>query len=203
MPRFRGRWLEYVNGPPEWLQETDLLSTEWIGKPGKCWNVAHPEDPHRFPWWHPRFVFRVPVHLVRIRLTKMETPTRHGQKLWDIIFNGRPGNDFTVVNQAVPVGCRLCQLPEFCPPLRADALYELRVTEMGERPRFDEHILLRPRTDQNFQEATSVVMQEDDDALRPRPALKTPWQDGAVSARWRVKFDPETGEPEEPIMNFL
>lgn len=201
LSKYRGSWLEYAKGEPQWLRETDLLSSEWVGKLGRCWNVMHPTDPERIPWWHPNFVFTVPVHLIRIRLTRMKSPTQPGEKLWDIIFSGPPGNDHTVTNNATPVGCKLCQLPEFCPPLRDDALYELRVTEMEEPSRFDERILLRPRTDEAFRDATELVVRRP--PRTARPALKVKHQNGPLDALHKVRYDPETGEPEDPGVDFL
>ncbi|CAK0870589.1 unnamed protein product [Prorocentrum cordatum] len=132
-------WLEFVR-PPSWLKSTDITSTEFVGEPFKCKTNLTSKDA---PFLHPFFQFRIPVFGVRVRLKDVSPgalkadPKGEGRLLWDAVFFGGPGNDYTVTNTAVPTGKRPL-FPEFCPPLRRDAKYELRLTHWDDSPKFDE-----------------------------------------------------------------
>jgi len=135
-----GPWLIFEQ-PSSWLRYTDLTLTNWVQQGRKCIkNLTKPKAP----FWHPEFVFKVPVKAVRIRLSKKGGPS-DGERLWDVFFAGPPGNDFTVPSNACPAGGELPLFPEFCKPLRPNARYELRLTDISNkgRPRFDERLTLR------------------------------------------------------------
>merc|ERR1712032_136423 len=117
-------------------KSSDITSMEWIGEPQKCTkNLTNKITP----WLHPGFTFKVPVHAVRIRLSE-QFPVK-GKKLWDVIFAGKPGNDYTIRQDAAPAGGKMPLFPEFCPPLPPDATYTLHLTE-AENEDWDEKLTL-------------------------------------------------------------
>jgi len=169
-------WLE-LERPSQWLESTDLGSGIWVGLPGRCSsNVTRPDAP----WLHPQFQFKRPVRAVRIRLTR----TSDKKKLWDVIFSGRPGSDYSIPNTKVPSGGLKPVFPEFCPPLSPNAAYELRLTDeanLGGPRRFDELLRLRPRRGQ-LREVEG-----------PRPQTRVEMEDGAWHQGMLARLDPETG----------
>jgi|Transcript_28178 hypothetical protein len=148
------QWLGIVEDP-ETLASTDIGDEEWIGHPQPTRKHLKPgEFPQcepfltgkYSPWWHPSFEMKMPVHAVRVRLTDLNNhvPPSKRKPIWDVIFAGRPGGAFSIVNDAVPAGGKHPQFPPFCPPLKATAKYELRLTE-AQNEQFDEKLTLMPK----------------------------------------------------------
>lgn len=192
-PPSQESWLE-LERPSRWLASTDIGSVEWVGRSAASCsrNVTLPKSP----WWHPSFSFNFPIHAVRVRLKALQGP-QSGKPLWDVIFAGRPGSDFQVPNNAPPAGGQLPAFPEFCPPLRPEARYELRLTHEARRPDFDEVLVLRPK--QTVQR--KWVGQE---RPPPRPATEGPDSlNGALLPASAVSLNPLTGEPVTSLKGFL
>merc|ERR1712118_112539 len=100
--------------------------------------------PNDEPWWHPKFVFNEPSHKVRIQLLEHDKdPTKEDHKLWDVVFAGRPGNDYTITNDEVPVGGKMPLFPFFCKPLLGSSKYQLKIEDMESQSSIDV-IELRP-----------------------------------------------------------
>lgn len=144
-PAPQGNWLEFET-PSNILAETDLVNAKWVGKsPAACSrNVSTAEHP----FMHPYFAFTKKVRGVRLQLRDLG-PKSDGEPIWDVVFGGRPGNDYEVPNHAPPIGGMQPLFREFCPPLGPDSLYELRITEKVPKgsialPSFDEVLRLRP-----------------------------------------------------------
>mmetsp|Transcript_68760 Transcript_68760/g.201365 ORF Transcript_68760/g.201365 Transcript_68760/m.201365 type:complete len:234 (-) Transcript_68760:33-734(-) len=188
-------WLEFLKKPQK-LQSTDLTSQEWIGQRSNCsTNVTRPDNP----FWHPRFEFKSPVQAVRVELRAVHENRR---LLWHAVFAGRPGNDFTVPNNAPPKGGKQPLFPEFCPPLPANALYELTIRDPEDIPTFKEVVYLRPR------KGLKRVAEIDAGMLEaPRPATTlAKGVSGAVGGQGDMvieEFDPETGDPIATPQHFL
>eukprot|EP00933_Yihiella_yeosuensis_P046846 TRINITY_DN42477_c0_g1_i1.p1 TRINITY_DN42477_c0_g1~~TRINITY_DN42477_c0_g1_i1.p1 ORF type:complete len:241 (-),score=41.00 TRINITY_DN42477_c0_g1_i1:66-788(-) len=190
-------WLEF-EVPSDILESTDIQSNEWVAdNAASCTN--HSTNPeHAF--WHPNFAFKDPLHAVRVRLNEVENG--HFKKaLWDVIFAGGPGPPNKVLNRAVPAGGKLPLFPQFCPPLKPDARYELRLTHQAIDPpsrRFDERLFLRAK--RSLPRTWKVPEGE---LVPPRPPLKRPSaiNSGPVHNE-PVLIDPETGKP-MTIASFL
>uniref|UniRef100_A0A7S0A714 Uncharacterized protein n=1 Tax=Pyrodinium bahamense TaxID=73915 RepID=A0A7S0A714_9DINO len=185
-------WLEFVE-PPQHLAVTDLPLKTWVGEPSRCSsNVT--SDEH--PWWHPGFRFQEPVHAVRVQLRALH---EKGKLLWDVIFAGRPGNDFIVPNAAPPAGGKLPLFPEFCPPLQSKSLYELHIKDLAESPKFDEILKLRP---------IRSLPRRVHGPAEPRPPSKmaeeTAGAVGVVDGGMASEvLSPETVEPDTTLPSFL
>lgn len=180
IPKRHGKeWLGPLEDS-EVLAKTDLYEKGWIGthqEPGKKLRAGeHPKcEPFmtfkNFPWWHPSFTFKVPVHAVRIRLTDISGPVKH--KKWDVIFAGEPGGIFGITNTHVPVGGELPQFEPFCEPLKAKTKLELRFTE-AENEEWDEKLTLVPPGQGRFRNPSP----------KPRmPLTQRVMENGAVGMR--------------------
>merc|ERR1711935_1272492 len=78
-------------------------------------------------FYHPEFIFWHPTKSVRLQLKAMhEGPKGEGTVLWDVVFAGRPGNDYSIPNWAPVSGGLKPLFPEFCLPQNEHAMYELR-----------------------------------------------------------------------------
>lgn len=133
--------------------------------------------PPKWPWWHPAFVFKDPVHSVRVRLYDMTPPLTEKEKLWDVYFTGGPGGLNKITNSATPTGGEKPQFKPFCPPFSAKAKYELRLTEAdGKPPAFDEKLTLLPAA-----AAGKARLKYIKNGSKPRvPTTTIIWEDGAV-----------------------
>lgn len=136
-------WLQYGK-PTLTIRETDIKSRRWVeeNRPGQeCKPGLH--GPNDEPWWHPRFVFKRPAFSVQVQLFEHpKDPRKDDIKLWDVVFAGKPGNRYTIPNDAVPIGGKMPLFPWFCKPLKGSSKYQLRVRDMEDR--FEESIELRP-----------------------------------------------------------
>lgn len=172
------------------LDKTDLYQENFIGTPikdhmnrvikpthpgehQKCEPMTYPENGQ--PWWHPAFVFKMPVHAVRIRLTELGAIKK---KRWDVIFAGEPGGLTKIINAAVPVGGKMPVFDSFCPPLDGKLKMELRLTEADNKPPlFDEKLTILPAAAASKERLKFVL----NDKGRPRlPSHTKMWLDGAV-----------------------
>jgi len=91
--------------------------------------------------------------------------------------------------------------PEFCPPLQADSLYELRIKNVEPRfgPQFDERLQLRP--------LKMLPRRLDGEGPQPpRPPARVeeePYGPGPATAEGHEVLDPESGEPIANPASFL
>lgn len=177
------------------LDKTDLYQENFIGTPlkdrmGRIIKPKKPGEPQKCeefmsypesgqPWWHPAFVFKYPVHSVRIRLTELQG--EEPKKRWDVIFAGEPGGLNKVINAATPVGGKLPQFVPFCPPFKAKLKMELRLTDTDNKPPlFDERLTIVPK---------DSLPKKSNVRGKPRVVAHSRLQDGAVRSE-----DPMTDE---------
>lgn len=146
----REDWLEFED-PPDSIQKTDLLSSDWVQKGPEC--RMHNLDPNgEAAFYHPYFRFKDPVYAVRVQLEEFRRG-KPKEKIWDAIFAAGGGGDQEVPREETPVGGHLPLFREFCQPLAEDTRWELRVTDVTPNRKgkptksFDETVVLRPRGD--------------------------------------------------------
>lgn len=135
-PGFCYPWLRISPGSKT-LFSSDIVCSRWMGRNGKCGKEGRRRGEI---FNHPGFIFKIPVHAVEVTLT----PKGEEKPIWHAVYAGKPGNKFTVVNQAVPVSGTKPVFKEFCPPLKRENEWTLRLKELdGETPsRFDEEFTL-------------------------------------------------------------
>lgn len=124
---------------PQYLRWSNVGSSYWLGRPGQC-SKNLTSDWH--PFVHPDFVFNVPIQALRVRMRKL--PEK--KPFWDAIYMGPPGNDYTVPSYSTPGGGKKPLFPEFCPPIKPNSKWELRLTHITRGlQQFDEKLTLRPK----------------------------------------------------------
>eukprot|EP00928_Gymnodinium_smaydae_P039980 TRINITY_DN27198_c0_g1_i1.p1 TRINITY_DN27198_c0_g1~~TRINITY_DN27198_c0_g1_i1.p1 ORF type:complete len:365 (-),score=78.99 TRINITY_DN27198_c0_g1_i1:12-1067(-) len=136
----RRDFLEFVE-IPKWLKYSDITSTEWLGWKNNCSkNVTR----KKAPFWHPFFVFKAGVSVVKVQLSK------DGDTLWEAIYSGPPGAGNEVTNEHVPTGGKKPLFPEFCPPINPTDRWQLHIEHLpdlndGQVPAFVEDLTLKPK----------------------------------------------------------
>eukprot|EP00930_Biecheleria_cincta_P031068 TRINITY_DN21548_c1_g1_i1.p1 TRINITY_DN21548_c1_g1~~TRINITY_DN21548_c1_g1_i1.p1 ORF type:complete len:255 (+),score=58.68 TRINITY_DN21548_c1_g1_i1:170-934(+) len=157
-------WLVF-DEPSNILEDTDINSTDWVAsRKAEC--TEHSINP-KHVWYHPSFKLKDEQHALHVELTEIGSKNRRRRKLWDVIFAGRPGDDREVPRFAPPAGGKRPLFPMFCPPLKADVEYELRLAE--------------PNNDDDEETLETLI-------LRPNPDLPQEWVQPSVPKKFSHQY---------------